>query len=125
MNDKESELAIATATSVTCHVCDGVEFTTDSTGNTINCAECGSKFETENQLGLEIFLDDKTRMDIRGNDNEILYEEIDWQLIKTSKGQHSFYIMVDKMAGTNIRIEYHDDAWAIRDMLKIMREDST
>ena len=53
MTDKESELA--TATSVTCHVCDSVEFTTDSTGNTINCAECGSQFETENQLGLEIF----------------------------------------------------------------------
>ena len=69
--------------------------------------------------------EDSVKSITEGRFNKVLYDEVDWQLIKTSKGQHSFYIMVDKMAGTNIRIEYHDDAWAIRDMLKIMREDST
>ena len=69
--------------------------------------------------------EDSVKSITEGRFNKVLYDEVDWQLIKTSKGQHSFYIMVDKMSGTNIRIEYHDDACAIRDMLMIMRKDST
>ena len=72
-----------------------------------------------------VYLGDDTKFDISRRDNKIMYDGVDWQLIKTSSDGMEYYIMIDKMSGTNIRIEYHDDAWAIRDMLKIMREDST
>lgn len=54
---------------------------------------------------------------------EIIYDEIDWSLARINEGRSAYYEIHDKMSGRSIRVEYHEDAWVLRDMLKVMRLD--
>ena len=54
---------------------------------------------------------------------EIIYDEIDWSLTRLNEGRSTYYEIHDKVSGTSIRVEYHEDAWVLREMLKVMRLD--
>ena len=54
---------------------------------------------------------------------EIIYDEIDWSLTRINAGRSTYYEIHDKVSGTSIRVEYHEDAWVLREMLKVMRLD--
>tara|TARA_R110000803_G_scaffold197887_1_gene261525 strand:- start:264 stop:623 length:360 start_codon:yes stop_codon:yes gene_type:complete len=56
-------------------------------------------------------------------DDVLIHDAYDWALVKRPSGRSVYYIMYDKVSGTNVRVAYHDDAHVLRDMLKIMRED--
>ena len=53
---------------------------------------------------------------------ELIYDEIDWSLTRTYDSSRAYKIH-DRMSGTFIRVDYREDAWVIRDMLKAMRLD--